>query len=353
MQAFMKKQGILALFLVFLMLLPLAGCMKPQKEPLTKTYYEYFDTVCAIYSYADESEEEFLKNCRMIEEIFEKYNKELDIYYEYSGVNNLCTVNKRAGQESITVSRELMDFLLYAKDVYSLTNGKTNIAMGAVLRIWHDAREVAEDESNNAYVPAMDELIAASEHTDIGALLLDGEALAVSFADPDMSLDVGALGKGYVAELCAKMLMEKGIDSYVLNVGGNIRAIGEKPDGEGWVTGITNPDKTSDKSFCARVILRDTSCVTSGNYERYFELDGVRYHHVIDPETLFPASYFASVTVISKDSALADALSTALFCMSYEEGKDLINDLAGVEVLWVYDDGRLDMTDGFSVLLVE
>ena len=108
MQAFMKKQGILALFLVFLMLLPLAGCMKPQKEPLTKTYYEYFDTVCALYSYADESEEEFLKNCRMIEEIFEKYNKELDIYYEYSGVNNLCTVNKRAGQESITVKFVLL-----------------------------------------------------------------------------------------------------------------------------------------------------------------------------------------------------------------------------------------------------
>ena len=148
------------------------------------------------------------------------------------------------------------------------------------------------------------------------------------------------------------MLEKKGVDSYVLNVGGNSRARGNKNGKDGWKTGITNPDKTSDEKFCARIMLSDTSCVTSGNYERYFELGGEKYHHIIDPETLMPARYFASVTVICRDSALADALSTALFCMPYEEGLALVESLDGVDVLWVYEDGRQEMTDGFEKILI-
>ncbi len=346
----MKKIRFLALVLAILSVLPLAACS--EREPMVKSYFEYFDTVCAIYSYADESEEEFLENCRMIEEIFGKYNKELDIYYEYSGINNLCTVNKKAGREAVSVSAELVDFLLYAKDIYAVTDKKTNIAMGAVLTLWHDARETAEDEPQNAYIPEMDDLREAAKHIDIDALVIDEERLAISFSDPKLKLDVGALGKGYVADLCADALEKKGVSSYVLNVGGNIRAVGTKDGKNGWETGITNPDKSSDQRFCARITLTDSSCVTSGNYERYYEYLGVRYHHIIDPETLMPANYFASVTVICRDSALADALSTALFCMSYEEGLALVESLGDIQVLWVYEDGERKMTDGFDKILV-
>jgi len=346
----MKKERFLALFLVLALILPISACVGEKKEPMTRSYFEYFDTVCAITSYADESEAEFEANCAMIEELFERYHKELDIYYEYSGVNNLKTVNRKAGREAVGVSRELMDFLIYAKGIHTLTGGKTNIAMGAVLTLWHDAREYAADDPEGAYIPSKEELEAAAEHTSIDALVLDEEKLTVSFSDPDLKLDVGALGKGYVASLAKKMLEEKGIGSYVLNVGGNIVAVGNKPDGSGWVTGITNPDKTSS-DFAARVILRDTSCVTSGNYERFFDFEGKRYHHIIDPETLYPAEYFASVTVICEDSALADALSTALFCMSYEEGLALEKQFLGVDVLWVYENGEQRMTDGFLSII--
>ncbi len=353
MWVFMKKNRILVLFLVLSMLLSLISCTHEKKEPYSKSYFEYFDTVCAVYSYADESEESFAENCQIIESLFEKYHKELDIYYEYSGVNNLCTVNKRAGKEAVSVSRELMDFLLYAKEIYALTNGKTNIAMGSVLTIWHDAREASLDAPESAYLPSYDELCAAAEHTSIDAMVLDTENLTVRFSDPCLKLDVGALGKGYVAELAATLLEEKGITSYVLNVGGNLCTIGEKMGGDGWITGITNPDKSSDESFAARIVLRDTSCVTSGNYERYYTVGGVRYHHIINPDTLMPAEYFDSVTVICEDSALADALSTALFCMSYDEGSLLVGTFSGVEVLWIYADGSQDMTDGFEKLVVE
>ena len=98
-------------------------------------------------------------------------------------------------------------------------------------------------------------------------------------------------------------------------------------------------------------MLKDTSCVTSGNYERYFNVGGVRYHHIIDPDTLFPADHCDSITVITKDSAVADALSTALFCMSYEDGMELLRSFEGVDVLWIFADGSLRYTDGLAKLL--
>lgn len=161
------------------------------------------------------------------------------------------------------------------------------------------------------------------------------------------ALDVGAVGKGYAVERSAQALVERGCKSYVLNVGGNIRTIGTKVDGSGWITGIKDP-LNPDSKYAMYLSLTDTSCVTSGTYERYFIVDRVKYHHIIDCETLMPANYFISVSIITKDSGLADALSTALFCMSYEEGKALIEKLENVDVLWIYSDGSLKYTSGIK-----
>ena len=134
--------------------------------------------------------------------------------------------------------------------------------------------------------------------------------------------------------------------SYTLNIGGNIRTIGTKASGDGWITGITNPDKSSDDEFVCRVSIKDISLVSSGDYERFYVVDGKPYHHIIDPKTNMPAEYFSSISIFTKDSALADALSTALFCMSYEDGLALTEKIGGVEVIWVDGDGTLTMTDG-------
>ena len=142
-----------------------------------------------------------------------------------------------------------------------------------------------------------------------------------------------------------------GCESYVLNVGGNIRIIGTRPDGTGWKTGVRDP-KNPDSNYCAKLLLADTSCVTSGIYERYFTVDGVRYHHIIDKDTLYPSTLFASVTVVTKNSGLADALSTALFCMPLADGEALCEKLGDVEALWVLPDGELHMTSGMEAILV-
>jgi thiamine biosynthesis lipoprotein len=163
-------------------------------------------------------------------------------------------------------------------------------------------------------------------------------------------LDVGAIAKGYAAAKVAEKLKSMGADSMALNAGGNIVTIGLKPDGSEWVTGITNPDKTAENSLICKVKIGETALVTSGDYERYFVSGNRAYHHIIDPATLMPSEYFASVSIFTANSGLADALSTALFCMSYEQGLALVEEIGGVEVLWIYRDGSMKMTNGVSLV---
>ena len=331
-----------------------------------------FDTASVIYSYAGDSKEVFDKNCEEAWSLLAEYHKLFDIYYEYSGVNNLCTLNKNAGGDPIKVSSKLVDFLLYAKELYTLTNGEMNIMMGAVLRLWHDAR------TDGGYIPSPESLTEASKHVSFDFLEIDKENNTVRITDKNARIDVGALGKGYATEKAAKHLESKGIKSYVLSIGGNIRLIGTKPNGEGWGTGINNPkyrepdnsicmyawmhvdenednicDSCKTPKFATKITISDTSCVTSGDYERYFTVGGKKYHHIIDKDTLMPADYFSSVTIITANSGLADCLSTALFCMSYEEGLALVEKIGGVEVFWIYNDGTTKMTKGFEALLVK
>ncbi len=343
--------AVLLVFAVFGSLVSCQGENPVGENPKTKarSFYDFFDTVSAIMSYKGDSEAEFSANADAVGALLGEYHKLFDIYHEYSGINNIRTVNKNAGIAPVEVDPRLIDFLVYAKDVYTLTEGKTNIAMGSVLRLWHDAREYGMENPDKATLPDSAALSEAKLHTDIDDIIIDRENSTVYLADGKMSLDVGAIGKGYAVERAAELLISRGVSSYVLNVGGNIRAIGEKPGGEGWLTGITNPDKASGESFACKVRIKNTSLVTSGDYERYYTVDGVKYHHIIDPVSNMPAAYFSSVSVFTLDSGLADALSTALFCMSYEDGARIVSAIDGVEVIWITRSGEIKKTDGIAL----
>lgn len=314
--------------------------------------YSHFNTLSKLSSYGDISETELDNYLKAANETLEYYHKLFDIYYEYANVNNIKTINQNAGKKAVKVDKELLDFLEYCKELYTLTDGKTNIMLGSVLKIWHDARETAEGDFghlNPEYLPTTSELEAANAHTSIDSLIINAEESTVYISDPSASIDVGAIAKGYAARKVAERLREMGADSMVLNAGGNIITIGLKPDGSKWVPGITNPDKTAENSLSCRVEIGDTALVTSGDYERYFICDGVRYHHIIDPDTLMPANYFASVSIFTSDSCLADALSTALFCMSYEDGLALIEKIGDIDVIWINHDGEIKATDGLVI----
>lgn len=318
-------------------------------DPKGMMYFTYFDTVSNIYSYAGDSQEEFEARCAAVADILGKYHSLFDIYYEHSGVTNLRTLNLNAGKDPMKVDAELIDFLLYAKELYELTNGEMNIMMGAVLRPWHDCREAAANDPASARIPTEAELAAAAKHTDISCLEIDAVNQTVRISDPEASIDVGALGKGYATEKAAEYLRGVGAEGYVLNIGGNIRIIGYKPDGSGWGTGIKDP--ADPEQYAMRLTLADTSCVTSGDYERYFMVNNQKYHHIIDKDTLMPSDFFSSVTIITPNSGLADALSTALFAMSYEDGRAIVESLENIEVLWITRDGTQYYTDGLAAML--
>ena len=354
----MKK--ISSILLLLCILFQLASCNKKQNNANESFQTRsrmisttYLDTVSQIYTYADKSDEAIDRYVALCNEKLDYYHKLFDIYFEHAGLNNLCTVNKNAGKSPVSVTKELLDFLKYCKELYTITNGKTNVMLGSVLKIWHDAREEANKNFgflNEADLPTDEELLEASKHTSIDLLVINEADSTVYISDPKASIDVGAVAKGYVVDQLYNMLKANGANSVVLNIGGNVRTIGLKPDGTKWISGITNPNTLSDESLYCKIRIGDVSIVTSGNYERYFFAGDKEYHHIIDPVTLQPSQYFSSVSIITQNSALADALSTALFSMTYEEGLSLINSIGGIEVIWIDLSYNMKTTSGIDLV---
>lgn len=332
--------------------LSLCACQK-EPEKFNAYSFDYFDTVTTVSGYA-ESREAFDAVANDVLAQLHEYHRLFTIYHRFEGLENLCTVNELVdGQHrTVTVDERIIDMLLYAKQMYALTDGRVNIAMGSVLSIWHEYRTVGMQDPASAALPPMERLQAAAQHTDIDKLVIDEQNCTVTITDPQMTLDVGAIAKGYAVEMVARSLEEKGIYGYVLNVGGNVRTVGTKADGTPWTVGLENPmDEGED--YLYYLGLAGQTLVTSGSYQRYYLVDGKRYHHIIHPETLMPAEGFVSVSVLTGHSGMADALSTALFCMSVEQGKALVETLPGTEVLWVLPDGTQQRTDGWTEYLTQ
>ncbi len=348
----MKKRLLTVVTLVAILLTcaSISACGgKKQPQKFSEYSFDYFDTVTTITGYAD-SQGEFDAVAAEILSQLGEYHRLFTIYHRFEGMENLCTVNELVdgAHRTVTVDRRIIDMLLYAKDMHEKTGGRVNIAMGSVLSIWHDYREIGMSDPASAELPPMDKLVAASEHTDIDCLVIDEENSTVTITDPAMTLDVGAIAKGYAVEMVARYLEEKGITGYVLNVGGNVRTVGNKADGSPWLVGIENPDEEAADPYFAYLSLAGESLVTSGSYQRYYLVDGKRYHHIIHPETLMPDDLYLSVSVVCKSSADGDALSTALFCMTPEEGLALVESTPGVEAHWVLNDGTRVTSSGWA-----
>lgn len=323
----------------------LCACTE-NKEKFSTYTMDYFDTLTTITGY-EKSQEAFDAVADGIIEELRELHRLYSIYHRFDGIENLCTINELVDGEhrTVTVDRRIIDMLLYAKDMYYKTDGIMNVAMGSVLSLWHDYRTIGKDNPAEASLPPMEKLQEASLHCDIEKMVIDEENNTVTLTDPGMRLDVGAVAKGYAVECIAKGLEEKGITGYVLNVGGNVRAIGTKGDGTPWTVGIENPDGGDYLSYLG---LDGQSLVTSGSYQRFYYVDGKAYHHIIHPDTLMPSEGFLSVSVVCRDSGLADALSTTLFCLPLDEGQQLIEKFDGAEAMWVSEDGVKTFSDGWK-----
>lgn len=314
----MKK---LAILLCVLLLLPMLGGCGRQKY--TATAYDLFDTEITLLA-ACEEKSTFNKMWEVCEARLRELNASFDIYNAYAGINNLYTVNQAAGREPVAVSEDVLEMLSFGKEAYQITDGRVNIAMGSVLSLWHDARETTH------VVPETAALAAAADHCDPSNIVINWELGTVYLADGEMRLDVGAVAKGWAAQQAAKALEAAGYTDFVLSAGGNVVARGVNLEEKSWTVGIQDPD--DPEGYYATMGLGDQAAVTSGGYLRYLEVDGVRYHHIIDPDTLMPADFVKSATVVCKDSALGDALSTACFLMPAEDSIALAKKL-GVRVI--------------------
>ncbi len=322
-------------------LLLLSGCGTGMQR-YEATYWDVFDTVTTVTGYAA-GQAEFDAAAREIHDALLEYHRLYNIYESYDGLRNLKTVNDQAGIGPVPVDERILSLLQFAQTAWTETGSRVNAAMGSVLAHWHDAREQALEDPDRAALPDRSALEEAALHTDLSALELDLEAGTAFLTDPDTALDVGALAKGYAVEQVAAAAP----DHFLISVGGNVCATGPKPDGTPWTVAVENPD---GGDFLKLLYAEDRSVVTSGDYQRYFELDGVRYHHIIDPDTLEPAAYWRSVTVVAESSAAADCLSTALFTLPQAEGQQLL-DQWGAEALWIGRDGAQVMSPGFSAYL--
>ena len=321
-------------------------------EQYRKNYIDVFDTVTTIIGYGESQETVNQKTDVLMEEL-KRYHKLYDIYNSYDGINNLKTINDNAGIAPVKVKKEIIDLLQFSIDLYDKTDGQTNIALGRVLRIWHNYRNAGIDNPSAATLPSMEELEEAAKHCDITNIIIDEDASTVYLNDPEMSLDVGSIGKGYAVQKVSEFAKELGYNNMVISVGGNISVIGPKADDSLWKFGVQNPDLESEQASIASVLLTDTCLVTSGDYQRYYIVDGVEYCHIIDPDTLMPADYCKAVTVITPHSGEADALSTALFCMTVDEGIALINSIPEAEAMWVLEDGSITYSANFETYLAQ
>lgn len=315
-----------------------------------RTEYRFFDTVCNIVGY-EKSKSEFDSVANKVFEMLEEYHKLYDIRNSYEGINNLYELNAvvDGSHRRLTVDEKIIDLLLFSKEAYSMTDGKTNVAMGSVLSLWSAAREEYQ-AFGSCDLPTEKALADAAKHTDINSIEIDAENKTVYIADPLVTLDVGATAKGYATEMIAKELEEMGVCGYMLNFGGNVRAVGAKPSGENWLVGVEDPRPSSKEPFLRIVKSQSSAVVTSGSYHRYLVHDGKKYHHIIDPATLYPSEYYISVTVVSGNSGLADALSTALFAMPPDKALELINSVEGAEAMLLEIDGSFHYSQGFEAL---
>ncbi len=278
--------------------------------------------------------------CAAVKELHRLENM-MSFYREASEVSLL---NRKAGRESVKLSKEMMFVLQQAKHYSLLSKNAFNIMLSPLIQLWRKAGE-------NNKMPTTDDIEQTLTLCSDDNLLLDIDDNMAYLTKKDCMIDLGGIGKGYAADICCDIYKAMGAISAFINLGGNVKAIGNRADGSQWTIGIQHPDKSRGNCYCV-IMCSDVSVVTSGGYERYQEIDGVKYHHILDGVTGYPsATDLKSVTVLSHSSTQADALSTAAFVMGLKKGVDLIYESECVGALFLTDSNEIYMTKGMRQYL--
>lgn len=321
-----KKIVIIIVFLVIILLISLF-LMNIKKEYKSNMYY--MDTYISVKLYSNKDAREVLQK---IDDIYKQYHMLTDRYNHYDGITNVYDIYHNDLTDSeLEIDQKLYEMLKYTKE-WEGKYPKFSIEIGDTIDVWKKYRD------SGTGIPTEAELEATKSYSKL-VLLDDNRVL-----NNHPNLDLGAVSKGYTTEIVGKYLENIGITNYLINAGGNVKA-GNSYKKEKYRIGIQSPIENQD--LMTIINGNNISVVTSGGYERNYEYNGTIYHHIIDPDTLYPSNNMKSVTVITKDSALGDILSTTLFLTSIEEGKEIIKGY-DCEVIWYTNDNEIIRSEHFS-----
>ncbi len=318
----MRKIFFAASILICLLM---CGCSQNNVKEYTENIFA-MDTVMdlKIYSENDEALSKAKAEIQRIDTLFDRGNENSDIY----------RINKN---KSADVSAETADVIRAALSISERTDGAFDITVAPVMDLWGFY-------GNEFNVPSDDELQSTLEGVGYEKIQLDNTNISIP---EDASIDLGGIGKGYTSDRIADLLKNNGVESAIISLGGNVHAIGKRNDGSEWTVGITDPHDKSQ--LIGKLKISDKAVVTSGAYQRYFEQDGITYHHIIDPTTGKSADIgLASVTVIADSGMTADGLSTALFVMGLDKAIELWRSSSDFDAVFVDDSGMIYVTEGIA-----
>lgn len=313
---------------LFVLLTLLAGCRAPvRKEGLpgseakvTKTEF-MMDTVITITAYGPGAE-------KAVDAAMAEMRRIADLMNAEDPASEVSRINQSAGTKPVKVSEETFALLQLAQRYSELSGGAFDVTVRPLVVLWGIGKK-------DKFVPGAAAIARARDLVNWRDLVLDPAARTVFLKRTGMGIDLGGVAKGYAADRARDVLRAHGIRSGLIDAGGNIWALGRRPDAKPWRIGIKNPRPEHGGDLLAVVPSEDLTLVTSGDYERYFIKDGVRYHHIFDPRTGRPAQGTISATIIGKNSAEADILSTTVFVLGPEKGLELIRALGDLEAVVV------------------
>jgi Membrane-associated lipoprotein involved in thiamine biosynthesis len=324
-----------ALLLLF-SLVVLSACSKSGNAvdnlPIKETRTNLLGTVISITVYEEVDQKVFDDAFAIISDIDTRMSTN-------STTSEISLIGRESGKQAVSVSEDTYRLIERAIEFSVLCNGAFDITIGSIMELWktdETFNTLPDDSSITGLLPLVDyKAIALSK---------DG----VMLAKEGMKIDLGAIAKGYACDTVLDYLKSQGVETALLDFGGNIYSYGEKPNGIPWKLGIRSPI-IGENGIACTVTIKNASVVSSGGYERYFEENGVTYHHLLDPTTGYPAnSGIISMTIIDESSARADALSTACFVLGLEKGLELIESLPGSEGIFIMQDNSIVLTSGLA-----
>lgn len=285
----------------------------------------------------------------------DKHNPDREYRFDYSHLVSIRDINNNPEQKHY-VSEEFFDLLEFAVENNQLVEGYFDITIDPVSHLWHELREKCTDYNFNDYfcsLPEEEALNLAETKMGIDRIHLNREDLSIQMEE-GMSIDLGAVAKGYFVERLAEKFIEEDVDGFIISAGGNVKTHGGKPDGSNFTIGVQDPFVPRGQGVLEEVISLPGgySIVSSGDQEKFYMVDGEIYHHIISPFSLYPDRYSRQVTIVTNDSGLGDVLSTSIYIMPLDEAYQFVESLDYVEAIWVLFDGEVMLSSGMDKFII-